>query len=98
MRVCSKCGSESPDTTEICENCQSDLSEWSTTAVALQRLKTNPRVEYIRIMVYDDCCPACRAIKGAYPKDQVLELPIQGCSHKLGCRCFYQPFLNDIYP
>jgi hypothetical protein len=28
----------------------------------------------------------------------VPELPVRGCSHKNGCRCFYEPFLTDIYP
>jgi hypothetical protein len=25
-------------------------------------------------------------------------LPVEGCSHALGCRCFYQPVLDEIYP
>jgi hypothetical protein len=70
----------------------------SETAVALQKFQANSRVQYVRIAVNQDCCPACQAAQGAYPKDQVPTLPIPGCSHALGCRCFYQPFLDDLYP
>ena len=98
MQTCSKCHTQSPDTAENCINCQADLSEWSETAVALKRFQENPRVQYVRVVVYDDCCPACRSTKGAYAKDEAPKLPVEGCSHKLGCRCFYQPFLTEIYP
>jgi hypothetical protein len=68
------------------------------TAVALKRFQTNPRVLKVRIMVMHDCCPACREAEGAYKKEDVPRLPVEGCSHNLGCRCFYQPQLDDIYP
>jgi hypothetical protein len=79
-------------------NCQADLSEWSNTAVALKQFKENPRVKYVRLMVDANCCPACHEVEGAYPKDQVPVLPVEGCSHSLGCRCFYLPFLEEIFP
>mgnify|MGYP000399417126 CR=1 FL=1 len=98
MQTCTKCYSQSPDTATNCINCQADLSEYSTTAVALKKFQQNPRVRYVRLVVAQDCCPACREVEGAYAKDEVPSLPVESCSHELGCRCFYQPFLNDIYP
>ena len=98
MQTCSKCHSQSPDDANLCTNCQADLNEWSTTAVALKKYKGNPRVQHIYVIVANDCCPACREVEGAYDKDDVPKLPVDGCSHPLGCRCFYQPFLTDIYP
>jgi hypothetical protein len=98
VQTCSKCAQQSPDTATNCINCQADLSEWSERAVAYKRFMENPRVSYVRVVVYDDCCPACREMKGAYTKEDVPNLPIEGCSHKHGCRCFYQPFLEEIYP
>ncbi|MCC6145962.1 MAG: hypothetical protein IT308_00185 [Anaerolineaceae bacterium] len=52
----------------------------------------------IRISVADNACPACQQVMGAYPKDQLPRLPVEGCSHPNGCRCFYDPVLNEIYP
>ena len=98
MQICSKCHTESPDTASECTNCQADLSQYSTTAVALQRFQNNPRVKYVRVMVAQNCCPACREIEGAYDKNEAPRLPVEGCSHNLGCRCFYQPFLTEVYP
>jgi hypothetical protein len=66
--------------------------------VALKRHLSNPRVMRVRISVMHDCCPACREVEGAYEKEQVPRLPVEGCSHALGCRCFYQPVLSEIYP
>lgn len=98
MQICSKCHAQSPDSVGTCVNCGVDLGEWSNTAVALKRLQNNPRVIYVRISVANDCCPACRQAEGAYAKDSVPKLPIEGCSHGLGCRCFYQPVLEEIFP
>ena len=67
-------------------------------ALALARLRANPRVSQVRLIVAVDACPACRAREGAYPKDAVPELPCLDCSHPLGCRCFYEPALTEIYP
>jgi len=74
--------------------------EWenSNAAQALKRLQANPRVQYIVIAAPDDACPACQNLTGTYPKDAVPQLPVDCCSHPLGCRAFYLPYLNDIYP
>ena len=98
MQTCSKCQTQSPDSAIECSNCKADLRDWSEAAVALKRYEENPRVRLIRIVVYDNCCPTCRQVKGGYEKGHVPKLPVQGCSHELGCRCFYQPFLDEIYP
>ena len=98
MQICSNCQTQSPDSVTICPNCQSDLNELSTTAVALKNFQDNPRVRYVRITVSDNCCPACREAEGAYDKNEATKIPVDGCSHSLGCRCFYTPSLDDIYP
>ena len=67
-------------------------------AAALARLKSNPRVLRIRLIVPDDACPACQQLEGDYDKDRVAELPTLSCSHPLGCRSFYEPLLSEIYP
>jgi len=74
--------------------------EWETfpAAHALERMKANPRVKYIVIVVPEDACPACQNLTGTYPKDQVPRLPIEECSHPLGCRSFYIPYLDEIFP
>ena len=74
------------------------MDQSSATAVALQRLRANDRVSRIRLAVGDDACPACRQVEGEYQKDKVPSLPTKGCSHALGCRCFYEPALVEIYP
>lgn len=98
MRHCTVCRAQSPDTAAACVRCGADLSVHSSTAVALQQLLDNPRVSRVRLIVGDDACPACRAAEGEFLKDRVPGLPVQGCSHGLGCRCFYQPALVEIYP
>lgn len=98
MQVCSVCSAQNPDEASHCANCNADLSQLSTAAVALKRFVENPRVRYVRIEVSPDCCPACRELAGAYPKDKVPKLPVEECSHNNGCRCFYQPFLTEIFP
>jgi len=98
VQTCSKCHALSPDSAKDCIQCGSVLSDWSDTAVALKQLQANPRVIYVRISVAHDCCPACRQAEGAYAKETAPSLPIEGCSHDLGCRCFYQPVLDSIYP
>jgi hypothetical protein len=50
------------------------------------------------IIVPEDACPACQNLTGTYPKDQVPRLPIEKCSHPLGCRSYYLPYLDEIYP
>ncbi len=98
MQTCSKCHTIAPDEAEKCPGCGGALAECSDTAVALQTLQENNRVIYVRVAVNDDACPACRMVEGAYAKDAAPKLPIEGCSHPLGCRCHYQPVLDEVYP
>jgi hypothetical protein len=67
-------------------------------AAVRQKLQDNDRVSLIRISVMADCCPACAAVQGAHPKDSVPSLPVPACSHGLGCRCYYEPVLTEVYP
>ena len=76
----------------------SEETSLSDQAVALEKFRKNSRVQYVRIVVSNDCCPACRELEGAYEKDAAPELPEEACSHPMGCRCFYLPFLTEIYP
>lgn len=98
MQTCSRCNTQSPDSAVICPNCQADLRETATVAVALKKFQANPRVKLIRVVVNKDCCPTCQQLAGTYDKDAVPHLPVEGCSHGKGCRCFYEPILNEIYP
>ncbi len=98
MRTCSLCLAQSPDTASACAQCGANLALHSTTAVALSGLRANPRVSRIRVIVANDACPACRKADGEYAKDQTQDLPVRGCSHAQGCRCWYEPALTEIYP
>jgi len=70
----------------------------SNAVQALARLQANPRVKYIVLAVPADACPACRELAGTYPKEQAPHLPVDVCSHPLGCRAFYLPYLDEIFP
>jgi len=74
--------------------------DWETSQAAqsLKRMQANPRVKYVVIIAPADACPACQRLAGTYTKDQVPILPIESCSHPLGCRSYYMPYLDDIYP
>ncbi len=98
MQTCTNCNAISPDEAIYCVNCHYDLREYSTTAVAIKRFRKNSRVHHVILSVSDDACPICQQLQGAYDKDEVPRLPVEGCSHKNGCRCFYQPVLTEIYP
>ena len=98
MQTCTNCNAQSPDVTRNCVNCGADLSETSATATARKRFQSNPRVRLVRVIVSHDACPACQEKEATYPKDAIPILPVEGCSHELGCRCFYQPILEEIYP
>ena len=95
MQTCSRCNSSNPDTAQTCIHCASDLNVYSTNAVALKHLQANPRVSAIRISVAEDACPYCYELLKTYSKDKVPHLPHEGCSHTNGCRCFYEPVLED---
>jgi hypothetical protein len=95
MQTCSNCNASSPDNAAACVNCHADLGVFSATAVALKRMQENPRVRAVRVTVADDACPYCYELMKTYPKDEVPHLPHEGCSHDNGCRCFYEPVLEE---
>lgn len=65
---------------------------------ALKRMQENPRITKVVVVVPDDACPACMEVFGTYEKDNVPRLPMDACSHPLGCRAYYQPFIDELYP
>ena len=75
-----------------------DMWEDFPAAQSLKRMIANPRIKYIVIVVPEDACPACQNLTGTYPKDQVPRLPYEKCSHPLGCRSYYLPYLDEIFP
>jgi len=75
-----------------------DVWETSEAAKSLERMRANPRIKYIVVCVPEDACPACQNLTGTYPKDQVPRLPYAECSHPLGCRSYYVPYLDEIFP
>jgi Zn ribbon nucleic-acid-binding protein len=98
MQTCSLCLVESPDTARDCIGCGAALSTYSSTSIARSEMVANPRVVRLRLIVAGDACPSCREAQGDYAKDSVPVLPIPGCSHHQGCRCFYEPYLSEIFP
>jgi len=95
VQTCSKCNASSPDTVTLCSSCGADLREYSLLVQSLKNLLENPRVKSIRVSVSHDACPFCYALMNTYTKDEVPLLPHTGCSHELGCRCFYEPVLAE---
>ncbi len=95
MQTCTKCNASSPDDASACVNCGSDLAKYSLTAVSLKRMQENPRVRLIRISTAADACSHCDGLMKTYPKNKVPALPHRGCSHENGCRCMYEPVLED---
>jgi hypothetical protein len=65
---------------------------------ALKRMQDNPRITKIVVVVPGDACQACQAVFGTYEKDETPRLPMDACTHPLGCRSFYQPFIDELYP
>jgi hypothetical protein len=63
--------------------------------VALKNMRLNPRIKAIRISVAQDACPHCYELMQTYGKDEVPALPHAGCSHPTGCRCCYEPVLEE---
>jgi hypothetical protein len=63
--------------------------------VALKHFKANPRIRAVRVSVAHDACSFCYTMLNTYPKDQVPPLPHKGCSHENGCRCVYEPVLEE---
>ena len=95
MQTCSKCNASSPDNAHTCVNCNASLDEFSASSMALKRMQANPRIRLIRVTVAQDACPYCYELLNSYPKDKVPRLPHSGCSHENGCRCFYEPVLEE---
>lgn len=98
MQTCSQCDTQAPDSALFCPSCEADLREFSTTTVALKKFQNNPRVKNLRLIVADDACPACQQMQATYKKEEAPSLPVEGCSHAHGCRCFYEPMLDEIFP
>ncbi|NPA05966.1 MAG: hypothetical protein GXO54_00990 [Chloroflexi bacterium] len=65
---------------------------------ALERMREDPAVIAVRVIVAADACPACLAVAGTYDLDDAPPLPVPDCSHPLGCRCYYEPVLAEVYP
>jgi hypothetical protein len=98
VQTCSQCNYPSPDDAITCSNCQADLREFAATTVARRKFQNNDRVSTVRVQVAHDACPACQEMQGSYQKDHLPVLPVKGCSNPHGCRCFYAPSLEEIYP
>jgi hypothetical protein len=96
MQTCSKCNASSPDDALTCVSCNADLLEFSVTTVALKRMQANPRIRSIRVSCADDACPDCYELLNTYSKNEAPHLPHPGCSHENGCRCFYEPVLEEM--
>ncbi len=79
-----------------CPHCGAHLD--LTPEQARELLRKNPAVKAVRVIVNKDACAACQYVAGTYPPDQVPLLPVPDCSHPLGCRCYYEPLLDDIFP
>lgn len=91
--------SHSPDNPAIHTPNRTETNwESSAAAQSLKRMQANPRVKYVVIIAPADACPACQSLTGTYAKDEVPRLPVESCSHPLGCRAYYMPYLDDIYP
>jgi RNA polymerase subunit RPABC4/transcription elongation factor Spt4 len=98
MQTCSRCNTLVHDSTMHCPTCNAEMKEFSNTAIALKTFQQNTRVNAVMVVTSEEACPACMAIQGTYTKDEAPALPVEGCSHPQGCRCFYQPLLESIYP
>ena len=75
-----------------------DRWETSSAYQSLKEMQANARVKYVVVIVPEDACTACQNLTGTYAKDQVPRLPVESCSHPLGCRAYYMPYLDEIYP
>ncbi len=64
---------------------------------ALEKIRSGLATK-VRVLANRDCCPACRAVEGAYYFENAPQLPVDGCSHPDGCRCTYAPVLDQFGP
>ena len=60
MQTCHQCNALSPDSAENCVNCDADLKEFSSSAIARKEFLANDRVSLVRVLVADNSCPACQ--------------------------------------
>ena len=65
---------------------------------ALKRMQENPRISKIVVVLPADACPACMEVFGTFSKDETPRIPMDSCTHPLGCRSYYQPFIEELYP
>ena len=66
-------------------NRQRELKEWKRLGVKTASISC----------CYSGSCDDCEALDGkTYSLDKLPELPYEGCTCDLGCRCFYSPNLN----
>jgi hypothetical protein len=98
VQTCSLCHTQSADPVQTCPKCKADLRKLNTVMAALKKFQQNPRVKNVRLVVADDSCPTCQQSSGTYEKKSAPSLPHEACSHAMGCRCFYEPMLDEIYP
>ncbi len=80
----------------VCPRCGADLTVESTSAQALRRYREDGRIREVRILADRNCCPTCREAAHSYAIGAVPALPIEGCSHPVGCRCVYEPVLDLV--
>ena len=93
--------SEDPSSvTKVFNIADRSADQWASSSAAqvLARLQANPRVKYIVLAVPADACPVCQELAGTYPKERAPHLPVDLCSHPLGCRSSYIPYLDEIFP
>lgn len=64
----------------------------------LEKIRNGGIATKVRILANHDSCPVCNSFDGAYDFDAVPALPLEGCSHPNGCRCFYAPVLDRRGP
>ena len=65
---------------------------------ALKRMQENARISKVVVVLPGDACPACLEVFGTYAKDEAPRIPMDACTHPLGCRSYYQPFIEELYP
>jgi hypothetical protein len=62
----------------------------------LESYRQSRVVKSVIILSAQDSCEACRKISNkTYKLNQVLELPFEHCTHKMGCRCTLAPYFDE---
>jgi hypothetical protein len=70
------------------------LEFYGCTARNLVDWKLSGVVDQFEILSAKDACPFCqRYPRGPYRLDEAPEIPLSGCTHKMGCRCMPLPKL-----